>query len=133
MATLPVVDRPASCLIPSAVSNGLKHFAALKVAAPLALLLFLLGGFATGYAQDGRSAPKPVLHTTVMLPSSAPPSSERTTGPVLSRMAVQPSLSPVSVKLGPATLLSGGGIQVPMIGVEGQTYVIQASTDLVNL
>jgi glucose/arabinose dehydrogenase len=46
---------------------------------------------------------------------------------------LQPSLSPVSVKLGPATLLSGGGIQVPMIGVEGQTYVIQASTDLVNL
>ncbi len=100
MATLPVVDRPASYLIPSAVSNGLKHFAALKVAAPLALLLFLLGGFATGYAQDGRSAPKPVLHTTVMLPSSAPPSSERTTGPVLSRMAVQPSLSPVNTGSG---------------------------------
>jgi hypothetical protein len=36
------------------------------------------------------------------------------------------------VELGPVLLLSGGAVQVGVTGLAGQTYLIQASTDLVN-
>jgi uncharacterized repeat protein (TIGR01451 family) len=45
---------------------------------------------------------------------------------------IQPNISVVNVLLGPVTLLSGGVLQVSMMGLAGQTYLIQASTDLVN-
>jgi hypothetical protein len=45
---------------------------------------------------------------------------------------IQPNIAVVNVLLGPVTLLSGGVLQVSMMGLAGQTYLIQASTDLVN-
>jgi hypothetical protein len=45
---------------------------------------------------------------------------------------IQPNISMVNVLLGPVTLLPGGVLQVSMTGLAGQTYLIQASTDLVN-
>ena len=45
---------------------------------------------------------------------------------------IQPSIATVNVLLGPVTWLSGQVLQVPVTGLAGQTYLIQASTDLMH-
>jgi hypothetical protein len=48
------------------------------------------------------------------------------------QLTIQPNITQVNVELGPVLLLSGGAVQVGVTGLAGQTYPIQASTNLVN-
>jgi hypothetical protein len=92
----------STCLIPFAASTERKKTAALKLAVPLAALL-LWGGFSPGYAQQDKSAMvvqnKPVMHISIMRPSSAAPNASLVRGP-LSRTMVQPNLTPVNTGSG---------------------------------
>jgi hypothetical protein len=48
------------------------------------------------------------------------------------QLTIQPNRTQVNVELGPVLLLSGGAVHVGVTGLAGQTYPIQASTNLVN-
>ena len=88
----------ATCLVPSTASAGRKKIAFLKLGVPLVAVL-LLGGSAPVYAQNAAVHAKPVLHISVMRPSSAPPDSSQARGP-LSRTMVQPNGTPVNTGSG---------------------------------
>ncbi|MFY9745098.1 MAG: FG-GAP-like repeat-containing protein [Acidobacteriaceae bacterium] len=80
--------------ISSTASAGRKKMALMTTAMPLALLL-LAGGSAPCY---GQAQSKPVLHTNIMRPSSAPPSQLQK--PRLSQTMVQPNGTPVNTGTG---------------------------------
>jgi hypothetical protein len=88
----------ATCLVPSTASKGRTKIAVLKLGVPLVAVL-LLGGSAPVYAQNAAVHAKPVLHISVMQPSSAPPASSQARGP-LSRTMVQPNGTPVNTGSG---------------------------------
>ncbi len=83
----------AICLIPSAGSTRRQKMV-LRLTMSLAALVLLLGGSEPGYAQANQLVP----HTSIMLPSSAPPSSVQLRAP-LHTMA-QPNGSPVNTGSG---------------------------------
>ncbi len=88
----------ATCLVPSTASKGRTKIAVLKLGVPLVAVL-LLGGSAPVYAQNAAVHAKPVLHISVMQPSSAPPASSQARGP-LSRTMAQPNGTPVNTGTG---------------------------------
>ena len=92
----------ATCLIPSTASAGRKTIAVPKLAMPLVALL-LLGASAPGYAQRDKSAvvqTQPVMHRSVIRPSSTPGDLSQRPGPLRSLTMAQPGLTPVNTGTG---------------------------------
>lgn len=86
----------ASCLqsaFPSSVSNCREKAPSARLAWPLTALL-LFGVSVPVFAQVGSAAP--VVHTTVIRPSSAAPASGQTPGALQLLTRVQPNLTPVN-------------------------------------
>jgi hypothetical protein len=89
----------ATCLIPSTACNGRTKIAALKLGVPLVAVL-LLGGPVPVYAQNSAVHTKPVLHTSIMQPSSTPPDSSQASAPLPWRTMAQPNGTPVNTGTG---------------------------------
>jgi hypothetical protein len=91
-----------TCVIPAAPFTDWKKIVTLNLTLPLAALV-LLGGAATGYAQQDKSAvvaqTKPVMRHSVMRPSSATPDLSQAPRS-LARTMVQPNLTPVNTGSG---------------------------------